>query len=123
MFGNWLALMVTIPGETPVTRMLALVLLAGIMTVAGTVAIAVLLELTLIVRPPGGAASGMVRNRIVILPWVTVPVFGTKLSTSVVCTVVLAAGMPPMEAVMVAVPNPTPVTRPDPVVCPGGIRI
>jgi len=49
------------PGATPVTATVAVVAFAAMLTVAGTVAAAVLLELKLTVRPPAGAAPESVR--------------------------------------------------------------
>ena len=57
MFGEELACTVAVPGATPVTATVALVALAAIVTVAGTVATPVLLELRLKVTPPVGAGA------------------------------------------------------------------
>src|SRR5271165_2460818 len=57
MLGREQALMVAEPAATPVTGTVVLVALAAKVTVAGTVATLVLLELTLTVRPPAGAGA------------------------------------------------------------------
>ena len=61
MFGNWLAWITADPGDTPVTGTLVLAELAGIVTVARTLATNGLLELRLMVRPPGGAGTERIR--------------------------------------------------------------
>ena len=58
-----LAVMVAEPAATPVTGTVTLFALAAIVTVAGTVAAAVLLELRLIVTPPAGALTDKLRVR------------------------------------------------------------
>ena len=63
ILGVELAWMVVVPGATPVTATVAVVPLAAMFTVAGTVAAAVLLELRLIVTPPAGAGADSVKVR------------------------------------------------------------
>lgn len=64
-----LAVMVAEPGPTPVTGTGTLVAPAANVTVAGTVATAVLLELRLMVKPLGGAGD----DRFRVMFWVPVP--------------------------------------------------
>ena len=56
-----LAVIVADPGATPVMGTLTLVALAGTVTVSGTVAAAVLLELRLNVKPEAGAGTETMR--------------------------------------------------------------
>lgn len=73
-----LAVMVTGPPcATPVTTTVALVAPPAMETVAGTVARLVLLELSVAVRPPAGAAEERLRLRFPVAFWLTVsPVAG-----------------------------------------------
>ena len=88
--GKKLAWRVVVPGATPVTVTVALVALAAMVTVAGTVATPVLLELRFITTPPAGAGADKFSVRF----WVAVPVMvavaGEKLAVAVTCTVWLA---------------------------------
>jgi hypothetical protein len=75
------------PAATPVTGTTTLVALAGIVKApAETVAAAVLLEVTVKVRPPAGAGP----ERVSVRFWVWVPlmfsVWGEKLMVAVTCT-------------------------------------
>jgi hypothetical protein len=94
-----------------VTGTFTLVLFAGKVTLEGTVATLVSLELTLNVRPPAGAGVVRVNVRLLV---VAVPVItrldGWKLSPDVTDTGWLADPMPDAEAVMVDTPKLTPVT-------------
>ena len=89
-FGRELAWIVVVPSATPVTVTVALVALAAMVTVAGTVATPVLLELRFITTPPAGAGADKFSVRF----WVAVPVMvavaGEKLAVAVTCTVWLA---------------------------------
>ena len=82
--------------------------------VAGTVATVVLLELRLIVNPPGGAGA----DRFSVRFWLAIPVIvnvvGKKLSVSATFTFKLAAVYPGAETLRVAAPKFTPFT------CGGG---
>lgn len=68
MFGRLLAWITTAPGATGVTVMVAVLWPAVNDTVAGTVAIAVLLELTFTVRPPAGAFADRFKVRFCGVP-------------------------------------------------------
>jgi hypothetical protein len=68
MFGRLLAWITTEPGATGVTVSVAVLWPAVKDTEAGTVAIAVLLELTLTVRPPAGAFADSVKVRFCGVP-------------------------------------------------------
>lgn len=67
--GKALAWITAVPSETPVTATVVVVAPCGKLTVAGTVATAVLLELTFTVKPPAGAAPESVKVRF----WATNP--------------------------------------------------
>ena len=73
-----LALMVVVPNATPVTGTLTLVVFAAMVTVAGTVAIDVLVEVRLIVWPPAGAADDRTKLRFLVIKPDTVSVDGTN---------------------------------------------
>jgi len=87
MLGRELAWMVVVPGVTLVTGTVTLVALAAIVTVAGTVATPVLLELKLKATPPAGAGADKFSVRFWVAIPVMVPVLGEKLAVAVTCTV------------------------------------
>jgi hypothetical protein len=105
-----LAVIVAVPAATPVIGTVTLVAFASIVTVAGTVALAVLLELRVIVRPPAGA--GAERSNVVLNtpPALTAVAWVEKLSDAPTLTVCESPVNPVAEAVTVAEPNATPVT-------------
>lgn len=106
-----LAWITAVPAATPVTVKLALVALAGMFTVAGTVAAAVLLELRLIVKPLGGAGDERFSVRVPLELAPMLNVLDAKLSVgALTCTGAVTGEYPGAEAVMVPVPDPTPVT-------------
>ena len=82
--------MVVVPGATPVTATIALVALAAKLTVAGTVAAPVLLELKLMVKPPAGAGADRFRVRFCVAVPVIVRLVGEKLAVAATCTLWLA---------------------------------
>ena len=106
-----------LPGATPVTVTLAEVVPAAMLTVAGTVAIAVLLELRLTVMPPVGAWPPAKFRVNVPDPPVTLRVDGVN---AIVGAVTVTVPVPDVqlvaEAVIVEVPMPPPVTVAVPVV-------
>ena len=69
IFGGRPAVIVVWPAATPVATKVTVLALAGIVTVAGTVATPVLLELRLRVMPPVGA----VVDKVSVKVWVAVP--------------------------------------------------
>jgi hypothetical protein len=83
IFGSADAVIVVDPGATPVTAKVAVVPVAMV-TVAGTVAAAVLLELRLIVTPPAGTDAPSVRVNVAALVPIMVALVGE--STAVVFT-------------------------------------
>jgi hypothetical protein len=98
-----------VPGPTAVTGTMVVFAPATKLTVAGTVATAVLLELRLIVTPPKGASAESVSVRFCVpLPKVTLD--GLKTTVAVTCTDELAGVKPLAVAKMFAVPKLTPVT-------------
>jgi hypothetical protein len=111
MFGRALAWIVAVPAETPVTGTVTLVVFAGKVTVAGTVATPGVSELKLIVM---GAlwADDRVRERVCVVSAVSDRVFGKKamLTLGVTCTGRLPDNKPLAIAVMVAEPTATAVT-------------
>jgi hypothetical protein len=86
MLGREAALMVAEPSATPVTGTVVLVALAAKVTVAGTVATLVLLELRLIVRPPAGAGADRFRVRFCVVVPIIVAIAGEKLMVAVTST-------------------------------------
>jgi hypothetical protein len=79
-------------------------------TVAGTVATAVLLELKLTVNPPAGAGPDRVSVRFCGIVPLIVSVDGEKPIDPVVVTCCVAAVYPAADAPIVAAPRLTPVT-------------
>ena len=102
--------MVAVPGATLVTATLTLVALAAKVTVEGTVATPVLLELKLIVKPPAGAGADRFKVRFWVAMPVRVRLAGEKLALAATCTLWLADVYPGAEAVMFADPKFTPLT-------------
>ena len=82
--------MVAVPGVTLVTATLTVVALAAKVTVAGTVATPVLLELKLMVKPPAGAGADRFKVRFCVAMPVIVRLAGEKLALAATCTVRLA---------------------------------
>src|SRR5437588_10813894 len=89
-FGRELAWIVVVPSATPVTVTVALVALAAMVTVAGTVATPVLLELRFITTPPAGAGADKFSVRFWVAVPVLVPRAEERLAVAVTCTVWLA---------------------------------
>jgi hypothetical protein len=86
MFGRLLALIVADPAATPVTGTVTLLVPPVNWTVAGTVAAAVLLELTLTVTPAAGAFADRVSVRFCVVFIGTVRVCCVKLTVAFTCT-------------------------------------
>src|SRR5215471_7988599 len=80
MNGGWLAWITDEPRLTPVTCTFAVVAFAANVTLAGTVATAVLLELRPTVRPPAGAAADSVRVKVLTFSPVMVAVGGLNVT-------------------------------------------
>lgn len=124
------AVIVADPAERPVTGTGRLVMPAGNVAVAGTVATAALLELRLTVSPDAEAAE-----RLRVRFWVALPLMvrepGDQLIVRfwevapVTTTCVLAPAYPAADAVIVVVPAAYPVTAIEPragVVIPSGMK-
>src|SRR5208283_1105849 len=77
IFGNADAVMVVVPGATPVTAKVAEVPLAMV-TVAGTAAAAGLLEFRLIVTPPAGTGAPSVMVKVEVLVPIMVALVGER---------------------------------------------
>jgi hypothetical protein len=90
-FGKELAWIVAVPAPTLVTGTLTLVALAGMVTVAGTVATFLLLELRLTVIPPAGAGDDRFSVRFCVATPLIVRVVGEKLRDAVTVTELLPA--------------------------------
>jgi hypothetical protein len=109
MLGKALAWTIAFPNAAPVTGTLTVVAPWMNVALAGTVAIAVLLDERLTVTPPAGAAAERVRIRF----WVTNPEMvredGVKFTVALTCTVALAVVIPVPDAVMLDDPMFTPV--------------
>ena len=109
MFGKELALIIVDPPPTPVTGTFTVVLFALSITVDGTVATPVLLELMLITRSVE-SEDDRLRNNC----WGTFPVIakfdGENVRESVDSTTWLTGENSKAEAVMIAGPNPNPFT-------------
>jgi hypothetical protein len=89
---------------------LTLVAFAGKLTVPGTVATAVLLELRATVKPLGGAGPERLKVRFCTAPVPIVRVLGEKPTLPVTVTGWLAGRNPKAEALRLATPTFTPVT-------------
>ena len=109
IFGALLAWIVAVPAPTAVTGTVVVFAPATKLTVAGTVATAVLLELRLMVTPPKGASADSVSVRFCVPP-VKVMLGGVKATVAVTCTDELAGVKPLAVARIFAVPKLTPVT-------------
>jgi len=96
------------PGALPVTATVAEMLLAGTVTVPGTLATAGLSTLRFTVRPPLGAGEGSVKDRRPCDVPLTARLVGVKPTPAI--TTWLAEVRPDEDAVMVAEPKPTAVT-------------
>jgi hypothetical protein len=104
-----LAWIVALPIPTALTAIVTLVWDAGNVAVEGTVATLVLLELTLTVKPPGGAGPERLSVR-VALPLTPIVTFCcVKLRVAATCTACLSPKKPPADALIFADPRPTPV--------------
>ena len=77
------ARIVVAPALTPVTGTVTVVAFAAIVTVAGTVAVAVEEELMLTVNPPGGAGPDKVRVRFLVSAPFSVIEAGARLMVAV----------------------------------------
>jgi hypothetical protein len=84
--GSALAWIVADPPPTPVIGTVTLFVPDAKVTVAGTVATLVLLELKLITTPPDGAGTDKLSARFCVAVPVIVAVVGEKLSVAVTCT-------------------------------------
>lgn len=104
-----LAWMVAVPGATPVTGTTTLVANAPKLTLPGTVAIVVSLELRYTVNPPAGAGDGRLSVKFCVLAPVIVRDPGTKAMFTITCMVRVPEVYPGAKAVIVAVPALTPV--------------
>jgi hypothetical protein len=109
IFGELLAWIVAVPGPTAVTGTVVVFAPATKLTVAGTVATAVLLELRLMMTPPKGASADSVSVRFCVPP-LRVMLGGVNTTVAVTCTDELAGVKPLAVAKMFAVPKLTPVT-------------
>jgi hypothetical protein len=109
-FGKELAWIVAVPPATLVTGTLTVVEPARMVTIAGTVAALVLLELKLTVMPPLGAGDERVNVRFCVAIPLIVRVGGVKLSDAVTSTEPLSFANPGADAVIVADPKLTAVT-------------
>ena len=81
-----LAVIVAVPGATPVTGTVAVVPFAAMFTETGTVAAAVLLEVRPTVKPPAGAGPDSVTVRFCVPVPVMVVLVGLKLRLAVTAT-------------------------------------
>lgn len=86
IFGSALAWITVDPNATPVTGTLTVVAPEPKDTVAGTVAVAGVLELTLMVMPPAGAAADRVSVRFCVVNPAMIRLGGVKLTVAVTCT-------------------------------------
>jgi hypothetical protein len=114
MLGDKLAVIVALPTPVAVTGIVAVLEPAANVTVAGTVATAMLLEMTLIVTPPVGATA----ERVAVIFEVFGPVmFKVDAGSVTVATTVLTGEVvavnPGADAVMVADPMLKPVNLGD----------
>ena len=101
---------VAVPGATPVTGTFTVVAPSGIVTLAGTVAVAVAVELRFTTRPPAGAGAETLRARFCVPPAPTVIEVGEKFRLAETVTVWVSPVSPGADAVMIAEPNVPPVT-------------
>ena len=86
MFGRAFAWMIAVPTTPLVTGTITLVAFAAMLTVAGTVATDVLLELRLMVNPPAGAGPESVKVRFCVEAVPTVRLLGEKPTLPTTCT-------------------------------------
>ena len=123
IFGKALACMIAAPPPMPLTGRLTVVLFARRVTVWGTDATPVLLELTFITRSFGSGEDRM-RNNCCVAFAASVKLDGEKVMASVDNTFWLTVENPGAEALRVAVPNPIPFTfgKEDGAVAPPGIN-
>jgi hypothetical protein len=104
MFGRALAWITAEPCATPVTGTVAVVAPAAKVTVAGTVATAVLLELRLTVTPPVGAVADKVSVKFCVVVPIMLRLDGEKATVAVTWTAALAPSKPGAEALIFADP-------------------
>jgi hypothetical protein len=109
MYGRALAWIAAEPCATPVTGTVAVVAPAAKVTVAGTVAAAVLLELRLTVTPPVGAAADKVSVKFCVAVPIMLRLDGEKPTVAVTWTAALAPSKPGAEALIFAVPRLMPL--------------
>jgi hypothetical protein len=110
IFGVKVLAVITVdPKLFAATWTVALVDPCAIVTVAGTVATAVLLETRLKVRPPAGAAAERLSGRLRVARPVMVALLWPKAIVALTCTVALALVMPVPDALIFAEPRLTPV--------------
>jgi len=105
-----LARIVVDPTPVPVTGIAVLVLPARIVTLAGTVASAVLSLESVKVRPPAGAAPEMVRVALVVTVLYVLSGDGVMVAIVLTVTGPEAGAKPVPVAAMVVLPMETPVT-------------
>src|SRR5208283_3101347 len=98
------------PTATPVTCTFAVVAPAPNVTVAGTVATLVLLELRVMVRPLDGAGADRVSVKVCVTAPLMVKVEGTKLAVAFTWTACVVAVKPEAAAVTFTEPRFTAVT-------------
>ena len=102
--GSELAWIVAVPGTTPVTGTLTLLVFDAMVTVAGTVAKPVLSELRLTITPPDGAGDERFSVMFCTEPCVTIRLGWAKLRLPVTCTSLLSPVNPVDDALIVADP-------------------
>src|SRR5271165_2596002 len=90
--GSELAWIAVVPSETPVTATLALTAFAPIVTVAGTAATPVLLDVKLNVTPPAGAGDDRTKVRNCVEVPGTVSDGGENTAVPVTCNCCVAVG-------------------------------
>jgi hypothetical protein len=110
-FGRALAWIVADPAPMPVTGTVTLVALAAKLTLGGTVATAVLLELRLTAKPPAGAGVDRFRKVFCVPAPLKVRAAGENAIVAVTCTVALPGLRPYADALTIADPKLTPLTR------------
>jgi hypothetical protein len=90
MIGGRLAWIVVVPAATPVTATVAVVAFAAKVTLEGTVATPILLELRFTLNPPAGAGPDKFKVRVCEAFPLTVTFCGEKLTEPVTSAVWLA---------------------------------
>jgi hypothetical protein len=110
MPGSALAWITVDPIATPVTGTLTLIAPAANVTLAGTVAAAVLVELRLMIKPVDGAGPERFNVRFCVVGPTMVRLPGENPMVAATCTVCEEVVYPDAEAVMLADPTFTPTT-------------